>query len=131
MCTKMLILISPLPNVCIPCVEVKQKETNIALLIPFRLLNKAIFGLGGLEFCQKMRICMLNLVVLITHFCLNLKYLQYKCVSCNPYGGQNNSFAQTNTVGCGSNLLTMGFNPFGLEVHILGVQTDLKHAHHY
>ena len=54
MCTKMLILISPLPNICIPCVEAEQKETNIALSIPFRLLNKAIFGLGGLEFCQKM-----------------------------------------------------------------------------
>ena len=53
-CTKILILISPHPNVCIPCVEVKQKQTNIALSIPFRLLNKAIFGLGGLEFCQKM-----------------------------------------------------------------------------
>ena len=46
--------------------EVKQKGTNIALLIPFLLLNKAIFGQGGLEFCQK--ICMLNLVMLITHF---------------------------------------------------------------
>ena len=110
--------------------KVEQKETNIALLIPFLLLSKAISGLGGLEFCDA-NLHAFNLVVLITHFCLNLKYLQYKCVSCNPYGGQNNSFAQTNTVGCGSNLLTMGFNPFGLEVHILGVQTDLKHAHHY
>ena len=77
----MLILISPLPNVCIPCVEVKQKETNIALSIPFRLLNKAIFGLGGLEFCQKMWNYMLNLVMLITHFCQNLKYLHLKCMS--------------------------------------------------
>ena len=57
--------------------KVEQKGTNIALLIPFLLLSKAISGLGGLEFFQKMRICMLNLVVLITHFCLNLKYLQY------------------------------------------------------
>ena len=80
-CTKMLILISPLPNVCIPCVEVKQKETNIALSIPFRLLNKAIFGLGGLEFCQKMWNYMLNLVMLITHFRQNLKDLQSKCMS--------------------------------------------------
>ena len=59
-CTKMLILISPLPNVCISCVEVEQKETNLALLIPFMPWNKAIFGLRGLEFCQKMRICMFN-----------------------------------------------------------------------
>ena len=78
-------LISPLPNVCIPCVEAKQKETNIALSIPFRLLNKAIFGLGDLEFCQKMRICMLDLVMAITHFCPNLKYLHLKCVSCNQF----------------------------------------------
>ena len=77
----MLILISPLPNVCIPCVEVKQIETNIALSIPFRLLNKAIFGRGGLEFCQKMWNYMHNLVMLITHFCQNLKYLQLKCMS--------------------------------------------------
>ena len=50
----MLILIPPLPNVCIPCVEVEQKVTNIALSISFKLLNKAIFYLGGLEFVQKM-----------------------------------------------------------------------------
>ena len=81
MCTKMLILISPLPNVCIPCVEVEQAETNIALEISFMLLNKAIFGLGGLEFCQKMWNYMLNLVMLITHFCQNLKYLHLKCMS--------------------------------------------------
>ena len=75
MCTKMLIVISPLPNVCIPCVEVEQTKTNIALEISFRLLNKAIFGLGGLEFCQKMWNYMLNLVMLINHFRQNLKDL--------------------------------------------------------
>ena len=80
-CTKMLILISPLPNVCISCVEVEQKKTNIALSIPLMPWNKAIFGLDGLEFCQKMRICMLNLAVLITHFHKNLKHLHLKCVS--------------------------------------------------
>ena len=82
MCTKMLILISPHPNVCIPCVEVRQKETNIALSIPLRLLNMDIFGPCGLEFCQKMWICMLNLVMLITHFYQNLKYLHFKCMAC-------------------------------------------------
>ena len=50
-------------------------------MIPFFLLNTAIFGLSGLEFCQKMRICILNLVMSKTHFCLNLKYLHLKCVS--------------------------------------------------
>ena len=46
-----------------------------------RLLNKAIFGLGSLEFCQKMWNYMLNLVMLITHFYQNLKYLHFKCMS--------------------------------------------------
>ena len=64
-----------LTNVSFSCVEVEQKGTNIALLIQFLLLNKAIFGLDGLEFCQKMPINMLNLVISITHFRQNFKYL--------------------------------------------------------
>ena len=32
----------------------RAKTTNIALLISIIPLNKAIFGLSGLEFCQKL-----------------------------------------------------------------------------
>ena len=71
-----------LTNVSFSCVQVEQKGTNIALLIPILLLNKAFFGLGGLEFCQKMQIGILSLVMLKTHFGQNLKYLHLKCVSC-------------------------------------------------
>ena len=77
----MLFLISPLPNVCVSCVETEQKETNIALEISIMLLNKAIFGLSGLVFCQKMWNYMLNLAMVITDFRQKLKDLQSKCMS--------------------------------------------------
>ena len=59
----------------------RAEKTNIALEILFKPLNKAIFGLGGLEFCQKMWNYILNLVMALTHFCQNLKDLQSKCMS--------------------------------------------------
>ena len=51
-----------LTNDSFSCVEGGQKETNIALMISSLLQNKAIFDLGGLEFVQKIRICMFNWV---------------------------------------------------------------------
>ena len=57
------------------------ERNSIALLIPFLLLNKTIFGLGGLEFCQKMQICVCNLVTSKTHFCQNIKHLPTTKVS--------------------------------------------------
>ena len=46
----------------------RANKTNTALSISIIPLIKAIFGLSGLEFCQKLQICMPNLVMLITHF---------------------------------------------------------------
>ena len=59
----------------------RAKKTNTALSISIIPLNKAIFGLSGLEFCQKMRICMLNLAMLITHFGQKCKNPPPKCLS--------------------------------------------------
>ena len=46
----------------------RAKKTNITLPIPLMRLNKAIFGLGGLELCQKMWISVHHLVMSKTNF---------------------------------------------------------------
>ena len=87
MCTKMRIINSLLPNVCIPCVEVEQKEANIALEISFMLLTEAISVYGGQKYYQKMWDFMLDLFMLITHFHQNLIDLQSKFVLGTFKGG--------------------------------------------
>ena len=59
----------------------RANKTNTALSISINPLIKAIFGLSGLEFCQKLQICMPNLVMLITHFGQKRKYWPSKCPS--------------------------------------------------
>ena len=48
--------------------EIEYKETNAALSISIKPLDKDIFGLAGKEFSQKLKICLLHLMVSITHF---------------------------------------------------------------
>ena len=59
----------------------RANKTNTALSISIIPLIKAIFGLSGLEFCQKLQICMPNLVMLITHFGQKFKNPPPKCPS--------------------------------------------------
>ena len=59
----------------------RANKTNTALSISINPLIKAIFGLSGLEFCQKLQICMHNLVMLITHFGQKFKNPPPKCPS--------------------------------------------------
>ena len=59
----------------------RANKTNTALSISIIPLIKAIFGLSGLEFCQKLQICMPNLVMLITHFGQKFKNPPPKCLS--------------------------------------------------
>ena len=59
-CTKRSLLILHYPNVSFSFVEIVYTETNAALAISIKPLNKAIFSLVGLEFCQNLKNCMLN-----------------------------------------------------------------------
>ena len=59
----------------------RANKTNTALSISIIPLIKAIFGLSGLEFCQKLQICMPNLLRLITHFGQKSKNPPPKCPS--------------------------------------------------
>ena len=59
----------------------RANKTNTALSISIIPLIKAIFGLSGLEFCQKLQICMPNLVMLIIHFGQKLKNPPLTCPS--------------------------------------------------
>ena len=63
----------------------RANKTNTALSISIIPLIKAIFGLSGLEFCQKLQICMPNLVMLITHFGQKFKNPPPKCPSSMPW----------------------------------------------
>ena len=55
-------------------------ETNAALSISIEPLNKEVFSLAGIQLCHKLNIFMLNLVMVITHFCQKCKGHPPKCV---------------------------------------------------
>ena len=63
----------------------RANKTNTALSISIIPFIKAIFGLSGLEFCQKLYLCMPNLVMLITHFGQKCKGHPSKCMSWNAF----------------------------------------------
>ena len=63
----------------------RANKTNTALSISIIPLIKAISGLSGLELCQKLQICVPNLVMLITHLGQKFKNPPPKCPSRNHH----------------------------------------------
>ena len=75
----LLILLSP--NISFSCVGTDPKQQTLPFQFKQGLLTRPFFSLGGLGLCQKVCICMPNLVMLITHFGQKRKYWPSKCPS--------------------------------------------------
>ena len=75
----LLILLSP--NISFSCVGTEPKQQTLPFQFKQGLLTRPFFSLGGLGLCQKVCICMPNLVMLITHFGQKRKYWPSKCPS--------------------------------------------------
>ena len=77
----MSLLILLFPNISFSCVGTDPKQQTLPFQFKQGLLTRPFFSLGGLGLCQKVCICMPNLVMLITHFGQKRKYWQSKCTS--------------------------------------------------
>ena len=80
-CTNMSLLILLSPNISFSCVRTEPKQQTLPFQFKQGLLTRPFFSLGGLGLCQKVCICMPNLVMLITHFGQKHKYWPSKCPS--------------------------------------------------
>ena len=81
LCTNMSLLILLSPNISFSCVGAEPKQQTLPFQFKQGLLTRPFFSLGGLGLCQKVCICMPNLVMLITHFGQKRKYWPSKCPS--------------------------------------------------
>ena len=80
-CTNMSLLILLAPNISFSCVGTDPKQQTLPFQFKQGLLTRPFFSLGGLGLCQKVCICMPNLVMLITHFGQKFKNPPPKCPS--------------------------------------------------
>ena len=71
----------PASNIFLLSVAVEQCVQTCVFQFKHGFLTRPFFSLGGLGLCQKVCICMPNLVMLITHFGQKRKYWPSKCPS--------------------------------------------------